>query len=53
MKEGSFRAWLRRYHPEAFLSSGKISKVWVWAHYKKWTPVIRSKAVFFLNTVKR
>lgn len=54
MKTGTFRSWLKRHYPRsAFLADGRISKTFVRRHYKKWSKLIRRKAVFFLNTVKR
>lgn len=54
MKSGTFTRWLKQHYPRAaFLSDGRISKTFVREHYKKWSKVVRAKAVFFLNTVKR
>lgn len=54
MKTGSFTRWLKKNYPRAaFNRDGTISKVYVRRHIREWTPKIRAKAQFFLNTVKR
>jgi hypothetical protein len=54
MKVGTFTRWLKEHHPNAaFNKDGSISKVFVRSHYKKWSLMVRRKAVFFLNSVKR
>ena len=54
MKIGSFKRWLELHYPRvAFNTDGTISKAFVSKKYKKWSPKIQRKAVFFLNTVKK